>query len=59
VVNTVRNNEPRCVDEIFLKVQQLTTQEKAELVTYLLNTMSHEQLPNLIDAIAFRIRNET
>lgn len=55
----VRDSKLRRVDEIFLQVQQLSTQEKADLATYLLNTMNHEQLPNLIDAIASRIRNET
>jgi hypothetical protein len=37
VVNIVRNSQPRLVDEIFLEVQQLSAQDKAELVNRLLS----------------------
>lgn len=37
MVNIVRNSQPRRVDEIFLEVQQLSAQEKAELVNRLLS----------------------
>jgi hypothetical protein len=74
----VRNSQPRRVDEIFLEVQQLSAQEKAELVNRLLsqdsglsvvlennqrsglgfiNMMDDEYLPDMLDAIATRIRN--
>lgn len=78
MVNIVRNSQPRRVDEIFLEVQQLSAQEKAELVNRLLsqdsglsvvlennqrsglgfiNMMDDEYLPDMLDAIATRIRN--
>lgn len=74
----VRNSQPRRVDEIFLEVQQLSPQEKAELVNRLLsrdsglsvvlennqrsglgfvNMMDDEYLPDMLDAIAARIRD--
>lgn len=77
-MNLVRNSQPRRVDEIFLEVQQLSAQEKAELVDRLLsqdsglsvvlennqrsglgfiNMMDDEYLPDMLDAIATRIRN--
>lgn len=77
-MNIVRNSQPRRVDEIFLEVQQLSAQEKAELVNRLLsqdsglsvvlennqrsglgfiNMMDDEYLPDMLDAIATRIRN--
>lgn len=37
MVNIVRNSQPRLVDEIFLEVQQLSAQDKAELVNRLLS----------------------
>jgi hypothetical protein len=74
------NSQPRRIDEIFLEVQQLSTQEKAELVNRILsrdsglcvmlgnnqllvsgsglvNMMDDEYLPDMIDAIAAKLRD--